>query len=122
LGLALRYDVFGFGLGRDAWFTVLAFWFFAVGWVAAKATSTWQRAAVTVVPRLAVGITGGDAGRWAVAEGRARQTAVTLPSGRWLDETRYIIEDFDWLSAAEKKAIFEDNARKMFKLDTAAKA
>jgi (1->4)-alpha-D-glucan 1-alpha-D-glucosylmutase len=43
-------------------------------------------AAVTVVPRLAMGITGGDAGRWAVAEGRARQTAVTLPSGRWLDE------------------------------------
>jgi (1->4)-alpha-D-glucan 1-alpha-D-glucosylmutase len=43
-------------------------------------------AAVTVVPRLAMGITGGDAGRWAVAEGPARQTAVTLPAGRWLDE------------------------------------
>jgi hypothetical protein len=54
MGLALRYDVFGFGLGRDAWFTVLAFWFFAVGWVAAKATSAWQRAAVTVVLAIAV--------------------------------------------------------------------
>ena len=46
----------GFGLGRDAWFTVLAFWFFAVGWAAAKATHRWQRAAVTVV--LAVGLHG----------------------------------------------------------------
>jgi OH-DDVA meta-cleavage compound hydrolase len=43
-------------------------------------------------------------------------------TGRWLDETSHIIEAFDWLSAAEKKAIFEDNARKLFKLDAAAKA
>jgi acyl-CoA synthetase (AMP-forming)/AMP-acid ligase II len=55
-GLALRYDAFGFGLGRDAWFTVFAFWFFAIGWAAAKATTVWQRAAVTVV--LAVGVLG----------------------------------------------------------------
>jgi acyl-CoA synthetase (AMP-forming)/AMP-acid ligase II len=48
-GLALRYDVFGFDLGREAWFTVLAFWFFAVGWTAAKASATWQRVAVTLV-------------------------------------------------------------------------
>ena len=34
--------------GHDAWFTVLAFWFFAVGWAAAKASTTLQRAAVTV--------------------------------------------------------------------------
>ena len=54
LGLALRYDVFGFGLGREAWFTVLAFWFFAVGWVAAKATNPWQRIAVTLVLAVAV--------------------------------------------------------------------
>jgi acyl-CoA synthetase (AMP-forming)/AMP-acid ligase II len=54
LGLALRYDVFGFGLGNHAWFTVLAFWFFAVGWVTAKATSAWQRVAVTVVLGVAV--------------------------------------------------------------------
>ena len=55
-GLALRYDVFGFGLGDGAWFTVLAFWFFAVGWAAAKATKVWQRVAVTVV--LAIGLFG----------------------------------------------------------------
>jgi hypothetical protein len=55
-GLALRYDVFGFGLGREAWFTMLAFWYFAIGWAAAKATTAWQRAAVTAV--LAVGVLG----------------------------------------------------------------
>jgi 4-oxalmesaconate hydratase len=38
-------------------------------------------------------------------------------TGKWLDETRHIIEGFEWLSAAEKKMIFEDNARKVFKLD-----
>jgi len=38
-------------------------------------------------------------------------------TGRWLDETRHIIEGFEWLSAAEKKMIFEDNAKKVFKLD-----
>src|SRR6266849_4880071 len=43
-------------------------------------------------------------------------------TGRGLDETRHIIEAFEWLSAADKKAIFEDNSRKLFKLDTAAKA
>ncbi len=53
-GLALRYDLFGFGLGRKAWFTVLAFWFFAVGWGAAKASNAWQRAAVTLVLAVAV--------------------------------------------------------------------
>jgi hypothetical protein len=55
-GLALRYDVFGFDLGRQAWFTVLAFWFFAAGWAAAKATTVWQRIVVTVV--VAVGLHG----------------------------------------------------------------
>jgi OH-DDVA meta-cleavage compound hydrolase len=43
-------------------------------------------------------------------------------TGRWLDETRHIIEAFDWLSAADKKKIFEDNARKLFRLDAAAAA
>jgi OH-DDVA meta-cleavage compound hydrolase len=38
-------------------------------------------------------------------------------TGKWLDEIRYLIEDFDWLSAADKKLIFEDNAKKLFKLD-----
>ncbi|MGV0770666.1 AMP-binding protein [Mycobacterium syngnathidarum] len=63
LGLVLRYDLPGLGLGREAWFTVLAFWFFAAGWMAAKATATWQRALVTVV--LVVGLHGyfGNTGR-----------------------------------------------------------
>jgi acyl-CoA synthetase (AMP-forming)/AMP-acid ligase II len=63
VGLALRYDVLGFDLGRQAWFTVLAFWFFAAGWTAAKASTTWQRIAVTVV--LLIGLHGyfGDSHR-----------------------------------------------------------
>ena len=39
-GLALRYDALGLHLGRDAWFSVLALWFFAVGWAAAKSSAT----------------------------------------------------------------------------------
>jgi OH-DDVA meta-cleavage compound hydrolase len=41
-------------------------------------------------------------------------------TGKWLDETRHLIEAFDWLSAADKKLIFEDNAKKLFKLDVGA--
>ena len=55
-GLALRYDILGLHLGRDAWFTLLAYWFFAVGWAAAKASTTLQRAAVTLV--LIIGLHG----------------------------------------------------------------
>ena len=43
-------------------------------------------------------------------------------TGKWMDETRYLIEAFDWLSDADKKLIFEDNAKKLFKLDTASQA
>ncbi len=56
LGLALRYDILGLHLGRDAWFTMLAFWFFAIGWAAAKASTALQRAAVTLA--LIVGLHG----------------------------------------------------------------
>ena len=42
LGMAMRWDVFGFGLGKAAWFTVLSFWFFAIGWAAAKSTTAWH--------------------------------------------------------------------------------
>jgi acyl-CoA synthetase (AMP-forming)/AMP-acid ligase II len=49
VGLALRYDLFGLHFGREAWFTILAFWFFAVGWAAAKSSTVWQRLAVTLV-------------------------------------------------------------------------
>jgi OH-DDVA meta-cleavage compound hydrolase len=43
-------------------------------------------------------------------------------TGKWLDETRFLIEAFDWLSDADKKLIFEDNAKKLFKLDKAAQS
>jgi hypothetical protein len=49
VGLALRYDVFGLHFGHAAWFTVLAFWFFAAGWAAAKSSTAWQRLVVTLV-------------------------------------------------------------------------
>jgi hypothetical protein len=48
-GLALRYDLLGLDFGREAWFTILAFWFFAVGWAAARSSTAWQRIAVTLV-------------------------------------------------------------------------
>jgi acyl-CoA synthetase (AMP-forming)/AMP-acid ligase II len=54
LGLALRYDILGLNLGREAWFTMLAFWFFAIGWAAAKASTALQRAAVTVALTVAL--------------------------------------------------------------------
>jgi predicted TIM-barrel fold metal-dependent hydrolase len=38
-------------------------------------------------------------------------------TGKWLDETRYLIEAFDWLSDADKKLIFEGNAKKLFKIE-----
>ena len=40
-GLALRYDLLGLDFGREEWFTILAFWFFAVGWAAAKSSTAW---------------------------------------------------------------------------------
>lgn len=56
LGLALRYDLPGLHWGREAWFTVLAFWFFAAGWAAAKATAAWQRLAISAV--VVIGVAG----------------------------------------------------------------
>ncbi len=41
-------------------------------------------------------------------------------TNRWLDETRWLIEDFHWLSAADKELIFSGNAKKLFKLDVGA--
>ncbi len=49
IGLALRYDLLGLHFGHDAWFTILAFWFFAAGWAAAKSSAVWQRGVVTLV-------------------------------------------------------------------------
>lgn len=53
-GLALRYDALGLELGRQAWFTLLAFWFFAAGWAAAKADTHWQRGALSVAALIAL--------------------------------------------------------------------
>jgi len=43
-------------------------------------------------------------------------------TGRWLDETRFTIESIEWLTEADKKAIFEDNAKKLFNLKVAEPA
>jgi len=56
IGLALRYDLLRMHPGGGAWFTVLTFWFFAIGWAAAKASTTLQRILVSVV--LAVALIG----------------------------------------------------------------
>ena len=48
-GLIVRYEALGLHFGREAWFTILAFWFFAVGWAAAKSSTVWQRLLVTLV-------------------------------------------------------------------------
>jgi len=37
-------------------------------------------------------------------------------TGRWLDDTRHLIESMECLTAADKRMIFEDNARKVFKV------
>jgi OH-DDVA meta-cleavage compound hydrolase len=44
-------------------------------------------------------------------------SATNPDTGRYMDDIAPMIKDFAWLSAADKKAIFEDNARKLFKLD-----
>lgn len=49
-------------------------------------------------------------------------TAKDPKTGRWMDDVKSYIDGFDWLSAAEKKTIYEDNARKLFRLDAGARA
>ena len=44
-------------------------------------------------------------------------SSVHPDSGRHMDDVAPLIQEFDWLTGAEKKAIFEDNARQVFKLD-----
>ena len=44
-------------------------------------------------------------------------SAVNPDTGRTFDDIRPHIESFDWLSQDEKSAIFEGNARALFKLD-----
>ena len=44
-------------------------------------------------------------------------SATNPATGRYMDDIAPMIKGFDWLSAADKKLIFEDNAKKLFKLD-----
>ncbi|MFO7276203.1 MAG: amidohydrolase family protein [Pseudomonadota bacterium] len=44
-------------------------------------------------------------------------SAINPETGETMDHIAPIIAGFDWLSEAEKKMIFEDNARKVFNLD-----
>ena len=46
-------------------------------------------------------------------------SAINPVTGTTFDNIRPMIESFEWLSAAQKKMIFEDNARKVFNLPTA---
>lgn len=43
-------------------------------------------------------------------------TVIDPRTGRWLDETRFTIESIEWLTEADRKMIFEENARKVFNL------
>lgn len=51
-GLAVRYAV----PGPDAWFSMLSFWFFTVGWAVSKSSAVWQRAVITAL--LGIGLFG----------------------------------------------------------------
>ncbi|HEY4709877.1 MAG TPA: amidohydrolase family protein [Candidatus Acidoferrales bacterium] len=48
-------------------------------------------------------------------------TAKDPKTGKWMDDVRVYIDAFTWLSDADKKTIFEDNAKKLFKLNVGAK-
>lgn len=52
-GLIIRYDLLGIA-DRDIPSAVRVFWLFALGWAGAKATTTWQRAAVSAAVVLTV--------------------------------------------------------------------
>jgi OH-DDVA meta-cleavage compound hydrolase len=43
-------------------------------------------------------------------------SSINPDTGRTMDDIKPYIEGFDWLAAKDKKAIFEDNARQVFRL------
>ena len=49
-------------------------------------------------------------------------TAKDPKSGNWMDDVKSYIDGFTWLSAADRKLIFEDNAKKLFRLNVEAKS
>jgi acyl-CoA synthetase (AMP-forming)/AMP-acid ligase II len=81
LGLALRYDLPGLDLGREAWFSLLAFWFFAAGWAAARADGLWQRVGLSLVALIAIGGYFGSGGREALV-GAGLLLLIWLPALR----------------------------------------
>ena len=48
-------------------------------------------------------------------------TAKDPESGKWMDDVKSYIDGFAWLSASDRKLIFEDNAKKLFRLNVEAK-
>jgi 4-oxalmesaconate hydratase len=48
-------------------------------------------------------------------------TAKDPKTEKWMDDVRIYIDGFTWLSDVDKKTIFEDNAKKLFKLNAGAK-
>jgi len=49
-------------------------------------------------------------------------TAKDPKTGKWMDDVKGYIDGFTWLSAADRKSIFEDNAKKLFRLNVEAKS
>lgn len=49
-------------------------------------------------------------------------TAKDPETGKWMDDVKRHIDGFTWLSAADRKLIFEDNAKKLFRLNVEAKS
>lgn len=47
-------------------------------------------------------------------------TSLDPKTGKWMDDIKPLIEDIDWLTAEDRKRIFEDNARGLYKLEPAA--
>lgn len=47
-------------------------------------------------------------------------TAKDPKTGHWMDDIQPVISGFEWLTAAEKKLIFEDNAKQLFRLNVHA--
>jgi 4-oxalmesaconate hydratase len=37
-------------------------------------------------------------------------------NGRWFDDIKLLIDDIEWLTDADRQALYEDNAKGLFKL------
>jgi predicted TIM-barrel fold metal-dependent hydrolase len=43
-------------------------------------------------------------------------TSIHPDTGKYLDDLKPVIESIEWLSEADRKAIFEENTKKLFNL------